>query len=69
MASDEKWIQEATKEHPGVFAKKAEKAGMSTSAFAAHVKANPDKHDEKTVKQANLASTLMKLRKRKETGS
>jgi len=65
MADDKKWIQEATKEHPGVFAKKAEKAGMSTSEFAAHVKANPEKHDEKTIKQANLAATLMKLRKKK----
>lgn len=64
MADNKPWIEDATKEHPGAFARKAEKAGMSTSKFAAHVKSNPDKHDEKTVKQANLASTLMKLRKR-----
>lgn len=65
MADDKNWIQEATKEHPGVFSKKAEKAGMSTAEFASYVKANPEKHDEKTIKQANLASTLMKLRKKK----
>jgi hypothetical protein len=65
MAEDGKWIQKATSEHPGVFSKKAKEASMSTSDFAAKVTANPDNYDEKTVKQANLAKTLMKLRKKK----
>jgi hypothetical protein len=30
------------------------------------VSANPEKHDKKTVRQANLAKTLSKLRKKKE---
>ena len=64
MAEDKKWIQEATSEHPGVFSKKAKEAGMSTADFAAEVIANPDKYDKKTVKQANLAKTLSKLRKK-----
>jgi hypothetical protein len=65
MAEGGKWIQEATKEHPGVFSKKAKEAGMSTAEFAAKVTANPDQYDKKTVKQANLAKTLSKLRKKK----
>lgn len=65
MAEEKKWIQEAVSEHPGAFSKKAKEAGMSTSAYAAKVTANPDEYDKKTVKQANLAKTLTKLRKKK----
>lgn len=66
MAKDGKWIQEAVSEHPGAFSKKAKEAGMSTAEYAAKVSANPEKYDKKTVKQANLAKTLTKLRKRKK---
>ena len=65
MAEGKKWIQEAVSEHPGAFSKKAKEAGMSTSAYAAKVTANPDEYDKKSVKQANLAKTLTKLRKKK----
>jgi hypothetical protein len=65
MAKDEKWIQEAVSKRPGAFSKKAEDAGMSTAAYAAKVTANPEEHDKQTVKQANLAKTLSKLRKKK----
>ena len=65
MAEGKKWIQEAVSENPGAFSKKAKEAGMSTSAYAAKVTANPDEYDKKTVKQANLAKTLTKLRKKK----
>ena len=65
MAEDKKWIQGAVSEHPGVFSKKAKEAGMSTAEYAAQVTSNPDKYDTKTVKQANLAKTLSKLRKHK----
>jgi hypothetical protein len=65
MAEDKKWIQGAIK-HPGAFTKKAEEAGMSTSEYAAKVTSNPDEYDAKTVRQANLAKTLKKLRKHKE---
>jgi hypothetical protein len=64
MAEDKKWIQKAI-EHPGAFTAKAEKAGTSVREYAAQVTANPDRYDEKTVKQARLAKTLSKLRKRK----
>lgn len=66
MAEDKKWIQEAVSEHPGAFSKKAKEAGMTTAEFAAKVTANPDEYDKKTVKQANLAKTLTKLRKKKK---
>jgi hypothetical protein len=66
MAEDKKWIQEAVSKHPGAFSKKAEEHGMSTSEFAKTVTSNPDEYDTRTVKQANLAKTLTKLRKKKE---
>jgi hypothetical protein len=61
----DKWIQEAIK-RPGAFTKKAEKRGMSTKEFAAQVSSNPERYDKRTVKQANLAKTLGKLRKKKK---
>jgi hypothetical protein len=64
MVEGGKWIQEAVSEHPGAFSKKAEKAGMSTAAYAAKVTANPEEYEKRTVKQANLAKTLSKLRKK-----
>ena len=66
MAEGGKWIQEATSKHPGAFSKKAQEAGMTTAEYAAKVTANPDEYDPKTVKQANLAKTLTKLRKKKK---
>lgn len=65
MAEDKKWIQGAIK-RPGAFTKKAEEAGMSVKEYAAKVSANPDEYDTRTVRQANLAKTLTKLRKKKE---
>ena len=64
MAEDKKWIKGAI-EHPGAFSKKAKEAGMSTAEYASTVTANPEKYDKRTVKQANLAKTLTKLRKKK----
>jgi hypothetical protein len=66
MSEDKKWIQGAIK-RPGAFTKKAEEAGKTTAEYAADVSANPDKYDERTVRQARLAQTLSKLRKRKKT--
>ena len=65
MAEDKKWIQGAIK-RPGAFTKKAEEAGMSTSEYASRVTSNPDEYDKRTVRQANLAKTLKKLRKHKK---
>ncbi|NDB59899.1 hypothetical protein EB001_15845 [bacterium] len=66
MTKDKNWIQGAIK-HPGAFTKKAEERGMSVKEFAAKVTANPDEYDKTTVKQANLAKTLSKLRKHKQS--
>jgi len=57
------WIQKAIK-RPGAFRAKAKKAGMSTQAFANKVLANKDKYDTRTVRQAALAKTLSKMRKK-----
>ena len=59
------WIKDAIK-RPGAFTKKAEERGMTATQFASKVTANPDKYDTRTVRQANLAKTLSKLRKRKK---
>jgi hypothetical protein len=69
MSDDKNWIKGATSEHPGAFSRKAKEQGMTSAEYAAQVTANPDKYDPKTVKQANLAKTLMKLRKKKEEGT
>jgi len=61
----DKWIQDAIK-RPGAFTKKAKERGMSTKEFAAQVSSNPERYDKRTVKQANLAKTLSKLRKKKK---
>jgi hypothetical protein len=58
------WIQDAIK-RPGAFSKKAEKRDMSTKEFASKVTENPEKYDKRTVRQANLAKTLGKLRKKR----
>lgn len=52
------WIAGAIK-RPGAFRAKAKKAGESTAEYAASVAAHPEKHDARTVRQANLAKTLM----------
>ncbi len=57
----QKWIGPAIK-HPGAFKKKAKKAGMSTSAYAAKVTKKGSKASAQTRRQANLAKTLAKLR-------
>ena len=54
------WIKGAVK-HPGAFTKKAKARGLSVAAFAAKVRANPDRYDDTTVRQANLAKTLRKM--------
>jgi len=62
VVEDEKFIQKAIK-RPGAFTAKAKKHDMTAQEYAAKVTANPDDYDERTVKQANLAKTLNKLRK------
>jgi len=57
-----KWIQKAIK-RKGSFRAKAEKRGLTTRQFAKKVLANPERYDKRTVRQARLALTLMRMRK------
>jgi len=50
----------------GAFTAKAKKRGITTAQLQENVLSNPDKYDEKTVKQANLRKTLVKLNKHKK---
>lgn len=61
--ANKKWIQDAIK-NPGAFSKKAKKAGMSTTEFANKVTKTGSKASETTKRQANLAKTLSKIRKK-----
>ena len=66
MASKKKssdWIKGAVK-RPGAFKAKAKKAGMSTSAYAKKATAPGSKASTRTKRQANLAKTLRKMRKK-----
>jgi len=58
------WIKGAIK-RPGAFKKKAEAAGMSTEAYANKTTKPGSKASTQTKRQANLAKTLAKLRKKK----
>lgn len=62
MKKGGKWIQKAIKK-PGSFTAQAKRAGMSVSAFRDKVLANKDKFSATTVKRANLAKTLSKMKK------
>jgi hypothetical protein len=62
-----RWIQSAIK-RPGAFRAKAKRAGMSTAAFARRVLANKERYDKRTVRQAALAVTLMKMRRKGRKG-
>jgi hypothetical protein len=57
------WIAGAIK-HPGAFKAKAAKRGMTTAEFRRTVLTNKDRYSEETVRQAALAKTLSKMRKR-----
>lgn len=59
-----KWIQKAIK-RPGAFTKKAKKAGLSVSAYASKVLKKGSTASTRTKRQAALAKTLKKLRKKK----
>lgn len=59
-----KWIKGAIK-RPGAFSAKAKKAGMSTSQYARKVLSKGSRASTRTKRQANLALTLGKLRKKK----
>jgi len=62
---DKKFIQNMDMKE-GVFTAKAKKRGITTAQLQENVLSSPDKYDEKTVKQANLRKTLVKLNKHKK---
>lgn len=60
-----KWIQ-GMQMKEGAFTAKAKKKGITTAQLQENVLSNPDKYDEKTVKQANLRKTLVGLHNKKK---
>ena len=58
------WISAATK-NKGAFSKKAKSAGMSVAALAKKDTKKKSKASSKTKKEAQLAITLSKMRKKK----
>jgi hypothetical protein len=62
---DKKWIQGADIKE-GAFTAKAKKKGITSAQLQENVLSNPDKYDEKTVKQARLRQTLVGLKKKKD---
>lgn len=65
---NKKWIQEANIKE-GTFTAKAKKKGITSAQLQQNVLADPDKYDEKTVKQARLRKTLVSLKKKKNERS
>lgn len=62
---DKKWIQGMDMKE-GAFTAKARRKGITSAQLQENVLANPDKYDEKTVKQAQLRKTLVSLNKNKK---
>jgi hypothetical protein len=60
-----KWIQKADIKE-GVFTAKAKRKGITSSQLQENVLSDPDKYDERTVKQARLRKTLVGLHKDKK---
>lgn len=61
---EKKWIQGMDMAE-GAFTAKAKKKGITTAQLQENVLSNPEKYDEKTVKQARLRKTLVGLKKKK----
>jgi len=62
---EKKWIQKADIKE-GVFTAKAKKKGITSAQLQENVLANPEKYDDRTVKQANLRKTLVGLHNKKK---
>jgi len=62
MKSGGNWIKGAIKK-PGSFTAQAKRVGMSTSAFRNKVLSNKSDFSTTTVRRANLAKTLSKMKK------
>jgi hypothetical protein len=59
------WLSKATAK-PGGFIEKAKKEGVTPAQLQEMVLSNPEKYDEKTVKQARLRKTLVAIKKKKK---
>lgn len=64
MATKKRWIQSAIT-RKGAFTKKAKAAGKSVSEYASSVLKEGSKASTRTKRQAALAQTLSKMRKKK----
>ena len=62
---EKKWIQKADIKE-GVFTAKAKRKGITSAQLQENVLADPEKYDERTVKQANLRKTLVGLHNKKK---
>ena len=60
------WIGSAINSS-GAFTAKAKKKGITSAQLQENVLSNPDDYDEKTVKQANLRKTLVRVNKNKKS--
>ena len=65
---NKKFIQEMDMKK-GAFTAKAKRKGITSAQLQENVLADPDKYDEKTVKQARLRKTLVSLNKKKNERS
>lgn len=63
---DKKWIQ-GMEMKEGAFTTKAKRKGITSAQLQENVLANPEKYDDKTVKQARLRKTLVGLQKDKKS--
>lgn len=61
---DKKWVQKMNMKE-GAFTSKAKKKGITSAQLQENVLSDPDKYDDKTVKQARLRQTLVGLHKKK----
>jgi hypothetical protein len=64
MVAKKRWIQSAIS-RPGAFTKKAKAAGKSVAGYAKSVLKEGSKASTRTKRQAALAQTLSKMRKKK----
>lgn len=62
---EKKWIQKAEIKE-GAFTAKAKRKGITSAQLQENVLANPEKYDDRTVKQANLRKTLVGLHNKKK---
>ena len=60
-----KWIQKAEIKE-GVFTAKAKRKGITSAQLQENVLSEPEKYDDKTVKQARLRKTLVGLHDKKK---